>query len=160
MTRLNSRRGEADGQRNAGAIDDAGEEIAAEIIDAEPVLGGREGQGFGEKALRPSGSVWRDERGKDRHQDEDAQHDAADDGRLVGEESPPGEIERAALRGGRLGDRARSCRSFGASHADARIEQRIGDVGEQIGDAVHEGDHQHQRHFQRDSRATSMEETK
>ena len=29
---------EADAQRHAGAIDDAGEEIAAEVVDAEPVL--------------------------------------------------------------------------------------------------------------------------
>ena len=141
-------------QRHARAVDDAGEEVAAEIVDAEPELRRREGQRLRQEGLRV-GLGLGEERRKDRGEDQDQQHDAADDRRLVGDEAPPGEIERAPLPvGGRrckLGDGIFElrCSLPVVSEPDARIEPGVGDVGEEVGEAEHQRDHQHQRHLER-----------
>ena len=91
------RGGEADGQRDARAVDDAGEEVAAEVVDAEPELRttGRPAPASGTSAA--IGSVLVMSGAKIAARMRIGQHDAADDRRLVGEEPAPGEIERAPL---------------------------------------------------------------
>ena len=76
------RRGKADRQRNPGAIDDAGEEVAPKIIYAEPELRRRECQRLRQISLVCGiafGQEWRQGGSKD----DDCQHKGARDSRAI-----------------------------------------------------------------------------
>ena len=67
------RRDHAEQQRRAGAVDDAGQHVAAELVGPEPVLRRRR-QVDAEQALRDR-VIGCDLVGEDRHQDDGDQHD-------------------------------------------------------------------------------------
>jgi len=94
-------RGERDGQRGAGAVDDARQDVAAELVRAEQVLGVRR-RAAGAQVLvrRVLGGELRRE---DRHDDQEQHDDGADHAQAVAPEAAPDVA--AGAGGGRHGGR-------------------------------------------------------
>ncbi|PIT04739.1 hypothetical protein TSA1_31300 [Bradyrhizobium nitroreducens] len=90
-------RDQAREQGGARAIDDTAEDVAAKLVSAEPVRGGR--RLAHEAPARRDGIVGHDERREDRKQDERRDHDESEYGGLALEQPPPCAARRAVQLG-------------------------------------------------------------
>ena len=118
----NGRR-EGDDQRDPGAVDGPAEDVAAELVDPEVVLGGGAGrrreeriEGAGVAGVGVGRAGERDDlRREDRDQDQEEDEDERGEGELVLAELEPEELPRESGRARRTGDRP------GRSGADGRL---------------------------------------
>ena len=84
-------------ERDAGAVDDAREEVAAKIVDAKPELRRREGQRLRQISLRLWDRLWSGMAPRSAARTMTASTRAPATAALIRHEAPPGEIERATL---------------------------------------------------------------
>ena len=159
ITIAEGRGGEADRQRDARAVDDAGEEIAAEVIDAEPELGRRKGQRLRKECLRGRAGLG-EERRKDRGEDQDREQRRRRQRRPCWRGSAARRNRAGFAAGRRVTLQARRkhfrlrCSLPVVSEAYAGIEPGVGDVGDQVGDAEHQRHHQASAPSRADSRGS------